>query len=55
MDALKEVTFPIRVDATGDLADTGGKLIADSIERAHFVLLGPGSRGRFSFPSKLAA
>jgi hypothetical protein len=40
VDALKEVTFPIRVDAKGDLADTGGKLISDSIERAQFVLLG---------------
>ena len=39
-DVLKEVTFPITVDANGELADTGGKLMADSIERTQFVLLG---------------
>jgi hypothetical protein len=39
-DALKGVTAPITVTATGELADTGGKLMTDAIENARFVLLG---------------
>jgi hypothetical protein len=39
-NALKGATFPIWVTPAGELADAGGKLMADSIEHAQFVLLG---------------
>jgi erythromycin esterase-like protein len=39
-DALKVATFPIAVTASGKLSDAGGKLMADAIEHAQFVLLG---------------
>jgi hypothetical protein len=39
-DALKGATFPTAVTASGELSDAGGKLMADAIEHAQFVLLG---------------
>jgi len=39
-DALKSATSPITVSSTGELGDTGGKLMTDAIEHAQFVLLG---------------
>jgi hypothetical protein len=39
-DALRGATSPITLTAKGELADTGGKLMADAILDAQFVLLG---------------
>jgi hypothetical protein len=39
-NALRGVSSPIKVTASGELADIGGKLIADAIEHAQFVLIG---------------
>jgi hypothetical protein len=38
--ALRDATSPITLTAEGELEDTGGKLMADAIEHAQFVLLG---------------
>lgn len=38
--ALKGASQPFSVTAQGELADAGGMLIKDAVDRAHFVLLG---------------
>jgi hypothetical protein len=38
--ALRGATSPFTLTAKGKLADTGGKLMADAIEHAQFVLIG---------------
>ena len=36
-DVLKSATSPITASATGELGDTGGKLMTDAIEHAQFA------------------